>query len=93
MKVDQEAGLLYVFKHSLDPWLNAVYEYCTGPLGWESYEWRAEMDSNGAACPTMFAQLLTVYRFRGLTPEQAMDELVLHPDYSTFAKAWRDRDV
>lgn len=90
MKVDQEHGLLFVFKHKDDPWLRAVHQICTGTLGWEEYEWKMEMDSNGNDCPTLFAQLMTVYCFRGLSPVGAIEELVRHPDFAHLAFTWEE---
>lgn len=91
MMID-EKKLLYVFKSAHDEWLEDLKEIFTGPLAWDDDEfWHEWVDYDmGMPFPSEFAQLMIVYRYSGMTPSEAVDTLVRHPDYEYLAQDWKD---
>lgn len=92
MKIES-GQLLYVFHAADDGWLRELRELFMGPMGWDPEDfdsaWITEDDR-----PSMFAQLMIVYRYTGLTPEQAIETLIKHPDYQYCAEYWEgNRDT
>lgn len=87
MKIERGI-LLYVFRHKDDSWVEAVKSYFMGPLGWDPEDWRMAWVDPETMMPSLFGQNMTVYRYMGLTPMEAVEELVRHPDYQYLRPDW-----
>jgi hypothetical protein len=87
MKI-QRGIILYVFKHREDPWVDGVKTYFMGPLGWDPEDWELAWIDLETKMPSLFGQNMTVYRYLGLSPKEAVEEIVRHPDYQYLRPAW-----
>jgi hypothetical protein len=86
-----DGQLLYVFLATNDPWIDELREIFMGPVGWDPEDfdtaWVEDASGFDFARPSMFAQLMTVYRYLGKTPQEAVDLLKEHPDYRYLAES------
>jgi hypothetical protein len=65
-----------------------VKDYFMGPLGWDPEDWETAWVDLETMMPSLFAQNMTVYRYMRLTPREAVDEIVRHPDFQYLRPAW-----
>lgn len=91
MKLDEEGRLLYVFKVD-DPWIKELREIFMGPLGWDPEEFDGAWTRSNDL-PSMFCQLMVVYRYLGMTPSDAVDMLLMHPDYAYLKEIIGDGEI
>lgn len=89
----KDGRLIYVFGRPRvgDSWLDDFRDLMMGPVGWDPEDWDEEMaatdDGEGASGPSLFCQLITVYRYQGMTPVAALRTLLEHPDFEYLVEA------
>ena len=89
MRLSKTGRLLYVFHSTDDTWLDRLKEIFTGPLGYDPEDWKCAWVDVETNMPSEFGQLMTVYRYLGMTPGEAVDTLVKHPDWEYLSEDWR----
>ena len=79
MKQDAEGRPIYIFSVD-DPWIAELREIFMGPIGWDPEDFDGAW-SREDGMPSMFCQLMVVYRHLEMTPMEAVQMLGEHPNY------------